>query len=300
MNRSILGGAIAAIAVIAFIGVYSALYVVHQTEQVIVLRLGQPVATVTDPGLHMKVPFIESVTRIDKRILDLDMPEKEATANDSQRLVVDAFARYKIVNPLRFRQAVGTIEQANQRLTFVLNDALLEAIRSNSFEQIVRDRRDQIMTRIRDQANREADRFGLQIVDVRIRRADLPEQNSKAVFDRMSSERAQEAAQIRARGAEQAQGMRARADRDSQVIVAEANRDAEVVRGQGEAEKTRVLATAYGADREFFSFYRSMQAYDTALKSQTRLVLSPESPFFRFFEQPSGVLPVAPTAPAAR
>jgi membrane protease subunit HflC len=300
VNRSILGGAIAAIAVIAFIGVYSALYVVHQTEQVIVLRLGQPVATVTDPGLHMKVPFIESVTRIDKRILDLDMPEKEATANDSQRLVVDAFARYKIVNPLRFRQAVGTIEQANQRLTFVLNDALLEAIRSNSFEQIVRDRRDQIMTRIRDQANREADRFGLQIVDVRIRRADLPEQNSKAVFDRMSSERAQEAAQIRARGAEQAQGMRARADRDSQVIVAEANRDAEVVRGQGEAEKTRVLATAYGADREFFSFYRSMQAYDTALKSQTRLVLSPDSPFFRFFEQPNGVLPAAPAAPAAR
>jgi membrane protease subunit HflC len=296
VNRSILGGVIAALAVLAFIGVYSALYVVHQTEQVIVLRLGQPVATVTDPGLHMKVPFIESVTRIDKRILDLDMPEKEATANDSQRLVVDAFARYKIVNPLRFRQAVGTVEQANQRLTFVLNDALLEAIRSNSFEQIVRDRRDQIMTRIRDQANREADRFGLQIVDVRIRRADLPEQNSKAVFDRMSSERAQEAAQIRARGAEQAQGIRARSDRDAQVIVAEANRDAEVVRGQGEAEKTRVLATAFGADREFFSFYRSMQAYDTALKSQTRLVLSPDSPFFRFFEQPSGVLPAAPAA----
>ncbi|MFC7051373.1 protease modulator HflC [Hansschlegelia quercus] len=300
MNRSILGGFLAAIAVLAFVAIYSALYVVHQTEQVIVLRLGQPVATVTEPGLHAKVPFIESVTRIDKRILDLDMPEKEATANDSQRLVVDAFARYKIVNPLRFRQAVGTVEQANQRLTFVLNDALLEAIRSNSFEQIVRDRRDQIMARIRDQANREADRFGLQIVDVRIRRADLPEQNSKAVFDRMSSERAQEAAQIRARGAEQAQGMRARADRDAQVIVAEANRDAEVVRGQGEAEKTRVLADAYGADREFFAFYRSMQAYDTALKSQTRLVLSPDSPFFRFFEQPNGVPAAAAAAPAAR
>ncbi|WP_315855134.1 protease modulator HflC [Chenggangzhangella methanolivorans] len=200
MNKSIFGAAFAVIAFLVAVAGYSALYQVSETEQVIVLRLGQPVATVTEPGLHAKVPFIESVTRIDKRVLDLDLPEREATANDSQRLVVDAFSRYKITNALRFRQAVGTIEQANTRLTNVLTDALLEAIRSNSFEQIVRDRRDQIMARIRDQANREADRFGLQIVDVRIRRADLPEQNSKAVFDRMSSERAQEAAQIRARG----------------------------------------------------------------------------------------------------
>jgi len=297
VNRSILGGFVAAIVVLALIAAYSALYVVNQTEQVIVLRLGQPVGTVTQPGLHVKAPFIDTVTRIDKRILDLDMPEKEATANDNQRLVVDAFARYRITNPLRFRQAVGTIEQANARLTFVLNDALLEAIRSNSFEQIVRDRRDQIMARIRDQANREADRFGIQIVDVRIRRADLPEQNSKAVFDRMSSERAQEAAQIRARGAEQAQGIRARADRDSQVIVAEANRDAEILRGQGEAEKTKLLADAYGGDRDFFAFYRSMQAYETSLKAGTRMVLAPDSEFFRFFQRPSGE-PAAPAAPA--
>lgn len=294
MSRSILGGFFAAIVVLALVAAYSSLYVVHQTEQVIVLRLGQPVKTVTDPGLHAKVPFIESVTRIDKRILDLDMPEREATANDNQRLVVDAFSRYKITNPLRFRQAVGSVEQANARLTNVLTDALLEAIRSNSFEQIVRDRRDQIMTRIRDQANREADRFGIQIVDVRIRRADLPEQNSKAVFDRMSSERAQEAAQIRARGAEQAQGIKARADRDAQIIVANANRDAETVRGQGEAEKTRLLADAYGSDGDFFAFYRSMQAYEAALKSGTRLVLSPDSPFFRFFEQPTGAPAPAP------
>jgi membrane protease subunit HflC len=300
MNRSIVSGLFAALVIVLAIVAYSALYRVYQTEQVIVLRLGQPVATVTTPGLKMKIPFIESVIRIDKRILDLDMPEREATTNDQKRLVVDAFSRYKITNPLRFRQAVGTIEQANARLTNVLTDALLEALRSSTFEQIVRDRRDQIMARIRDQANREADRFGIQIVDVRIRRADLPEQNSKAVFERMQSERAQEAAQIRARGAEQAQGIRARSDRDAQVIVAEANRDAEILRGQGEAEKTRILADAYGSDQDFFAFWRSMQAYEQSLKQGTRLVLSPDSPFFRFFERSDGILPAAstPAAPA--
>ncbi|PZQ16907.1 MAG: protease modulator HflC [Ancylobacter novellus] len=299
MKTGIFGAAFAVVAFLAAVAAYSAFYQVNETEQVIVLRLGQPVATVTEPGLHVKVPFIESVTRIDKRILDLDLPEREATANDSQRLVVDAFSRYKITNALRFRQAVGTVEQANQRLTNVLTDALLEAIRSNSFQQIVRDRRDQIMARIREQANREADRFGIQIVDVRIRRADLPEQNSKAVFDRMSSERAQEAAQIRARGAEQAQGMRARADREAQVIVAEANRDAEILRGQGEAEKTRILAESFQADPDFFAFFRSMQAYETSFKTGTRLVLAPDSPFFRYFEQPNGQAP-RPAAPGAQ
>ncbi|GLK79933.1 protease modulator HflC [Methylopila turkensis] len=299
MNRNILGGFLAFVAVAALVAGYSALYTVAQTEQVIVLRFGQPVDTVTEPGLHVKVPFIETVVRIDKRILDLDLPEREATANDQKRLVVDAFSRYRITNPLRFRQAVGTIEQANARLTNVLTDALLEAIRSNNFEQIVRDRRDQIMARIRDQANREADRFGIQIVDVRIRRADLPEQNSKAVFERMQSERAQEAAQIRARGAEQAQGIRARSDRDAQVIVAEANRDAEVLRGEGEAEKTRILAEAFGANQEFFAFSRSMDAYEKSMRSGTRLVLAPDSAFFRFFEQSGGLpAPARPAAPA--
>ena len=299
MNSSIFGavGAVAALAIAAV--AYSSLYQISETEQGIVLRLGQPVATVTEPGIHAKVPFIESVTRIDKRILDLDLPEKEATANDSQRLVVDAFSRYRITNPLRFRQAVGTIEQANARLTNVLNDALLEAIRSNSFQQIVRDRRDQIMARIREQANREADRFGIQIVDVRIRRADLPEQNSKAVFERMQSERQQEAAQIRARGAEQAQGITARADRDAQVIEAEANRQAAVLRGEGEAEKTRLLAEAFQSDAQFFAFFRSMQAYESSMKAGTRLVIAPDNPFLRYFGNPDAQAPQAMAAPAA-
>jgi membrane protease subunit HflC len=300
MNRSVFGIGFAVIAFLIAIAAYSSLYTVNENEQVIVLRLGQPVDTITQPGLHFKVPFIENVTRLDKRILDLDLPEREATANDQKRLVVDAFSRYRITNPLRFRQAVGTVEQANQRLTNVLTDALLEAIRSNSFQQIVQERRDQIMARIREQANREADRFGIQIVDVRIRRADLPEQNSKAVFDRMQSERAQEAAQIRARGAETAQGIRARSDRDAQVIVAEANRDAEILRGQGDAEKTRILAEAFQNDAEFFAFFRSMQAYEQSMKTGTRLVLAPDSPFFRYFEQSSGRVPPTPAPPAAQ
>lgn len=298
MNGNVLGAFFAVVALIVAAVAYSALYQISETEQGIVLRLGQPVATVTEPGLHMKVPFIESVTRIDKRILDLDLPEREATANDQKRLVVDAFSRYKITNPLRFRQAVGTVEQANQRLVNVLNDALLEAIRSNSFQMIVRDRRDQIMARIRDQANREADRFGIQIVDVRIRRADLPEQNSKAVFDRMQSERQQEAAQIRARGAEQAQGITARADRDVQVIAAEATKQSDVLRGEGEAEKTRILAEAYQSDADFFGFIRRMQAYEQSMKPGTRLVLAPDSQFFRYFEAPGGNGP-APQAGGA-
>lgn len=296
MNRSIFSGIAAAVVVLALVAGYSSLYRVYQTEQAIVLRLGNPVATVTEPGLHAKVPFIESVIKIDNRILDLDLPEREITANDNGRLVVDAFSRYKIVDALRFRRAVGSIEQANARLTNVLIDALLEATRSATFEQIVRDRRDQVMDRIREQANREADRFGIQIVDVRIRRADLPEAISTRVFDRMKSERAQEAAQIRARGAEQAQGIRARADRDVQVIGANANRDAEVIRGQGDAEKTNILAAAYGADKDFFSFYRSMQAYEQSMKSGTKLVLSPDSQFFRFFEQPDAAPAGAPAA----
>ena len=288
MNGNVLGGLLAVVAlVVATLG-YSAFFQVNQNENAIVLRFGQPTATVTTPGLHMKWPFVESVNRIDKRILDLDIPEREATASDQQRLVVDAFARYKITDPLKFQLSAVTIERANVFLSQMLQDALLESIRSSTFLQVVRDRRDQIMARIREQANKQAQGFGIQIVDVRIRRADLPEENSKKVFERMSSERAQEAAQIRARGAEQALGIRARADRDVQVITAEAERQAQVLRGEGDAEKTRILAEAFTSDAEFFSFYRSMQAYEQAMKGGAKLVLSPDSAFFRYFEQASG------------
>lgn len=298
MNGNVLGGLLAVVALVAATLGYSAFFQVNQNENAIVLRFGQPTATVTTPGLHMKWPFVESVNRIDKRILDLDIPEREATASDQQRLVVDAFARYKITDPLKFQLSAVTIDRANVFLSQMLQDALLEAIRSSTFLQVVRDRRDQIMARIREQANRQAQGFGIQIVDVRLRRADLPEENSKKVFERMSSERAQEAAQIRARGAEQALGIRARADRDVQVITAEAERQAQVLRGEGDAEKTRILAEAFGSDAEFFSFYRSMQAYEQSMKGGTKLVLSPDSSFFRYFEQASG-RPASQAAPPA-
>ena len=297
MNGNVFGGLLA----VALLGgaalVYATFFQVNQNENAIVLRFGQPVATVTTPGLHTKWPFLESVNRIDKRILDLDIPEREATASDQQRLVVDAFARYKITDPLKFQLSAVTVDRANVFLSQMLQDALLESIRSSTFIQVVRDRRDQIMARIREQANKQAQGFGIQIVDVRIRRADLPEENSKKVFERMSSERAQEAAQIRARGAEQALGIRARADRDVQVLTAEAERQAQVLRGEGDAEKTRILAEAFGSDAEFFSFYRSMQAYEQAVKGGTKLVLAPDSAFFRYFEQASGrPLTSGPTA----
>lgn len=298
MNGNVLGGLLAVVALAAATLGYSAFFQVNQNENAIVLRFGQPTATVTTPGLHMKWPFVESVNRIDKRILDLDIPEREATASDQQRLVVDAFARYKITDPLKFQLSAVTIERANVFLSQMLQDALLESIRSSTFLQVVRDRRDQIMARIREQANKQAQGFGIQIVDVRIRRADLPEENSKKVFERMSSERAQEAAQIRARGAEQALGIRARADRDVQVITAEAERQAQVLRGEGDAEKTRILAEAFGSDAEFFSFYRSMQAYEQAMKGGAKLVLSPDSAFFRYFEQASG-RPAGQPSPSA-
>jgi len=283
VNRSVLTG-VAVLIVAGVICALSSLFSVYQTEQAIVLRFGEPIRIIKDPGLHVKWPFIDSLVRIDNRILDLDLPAREATANDQQRLVVDAFSRYKITDPLVFRQAAGSIEVANARLTNLLTDALLEAIRSSTFTEIVRTKRDEIMMRIRDQANREAKRFGITVVDVRIRRADLPEQNSQSVFERMRTDRQQEAAGIRAFGGQQGQTIRAKADREAAVILADANKQAEELRGQGDGERSKIFADAYTKDRDFFAFYRSMQAYDTALDAnQTKIVLSPDSAFFRYF-----------------
>jgi membrane protease subunit HflC len=217
------------------------------------------------------------------------MPTQEVIAADQKRLVVDAFARYKVTDPLRFYQSVGTIEGANNRLATIMNSALRRVLGESTFVQVVRDDRPGLMARIAEQVNREAQNFGLAVVDVKIRRADLPEQNSQAIFQRMQTERAREAAELRAQGAEAAQRIRARADRDGQVIVAEANRDGERLRGEGDAERNRIFAEAYGVDPDFFAFYRSMQAYEQGLKgTDTRLLLSPDSEFFRYFNNPNG------------
>jgi modulator of FtsH protease HflC len=238
------------------------------------------------------------VIAIDKRILDLENPSQEIIASDQKRLVVDAFARYRIKNPLRFYQSVGSIQAANVQLTTLLNAALRRVLGEVTFIQVVRNEREALMQRIHDQLDKEADNYGIQVVDVRIRRVDLPEQNSVPVYKLMQAQREQEAAEYRAQGNQKAQEIRSNADREATVIVAEANSKAEQIRGDGDGERNRLFAEAYGKDPGFFAFYRSMTAYENALKSNdTRFLLRPDSDFFKFFNGPSGAS--AATAAAA-
>lgn len=290
MKSPLFGAALAVLAALILIGAYSSAFIVNQTQQALVLRFGSPQTPITTPGLYWKLPFIDSVVFIDNRILDLENPSQEVIAADQKRLVVDAFARYRITNPLKFYQSVGTIEAANSRLATILNSALRRVLGESTFMSVVRDERETLMRRIGEQVNREAADFGITVVDVRIRRADLPEANSQAVFQRMQTERQREAAEIRAQGNEAAQRTRARADRDATIILAEANSKGEQMRGEGDAERNRIFADAYGRDLDFFSFYRSMQAYEVSLKAgDTRLLMAPEtSSFFRYFSDPMG------------
>jgi len=279
--------------------VYSSLFTVQQTEQVLVVRFGKPVDIATEPGLHFKAPFIDTVIPIDKRILDLENASQEVIASDQKRLVVDAFARYRIKNALQFYQSVGTIQAANLQLTQLLNASLRRVLGEVTLIQVVRDEREALMGRIREQLDKEADGYGIQVVDVRIRRADLPEQNSQAVYQRMKTEREREAAEFRAQGGQKAQEIRASADREATVIVAEANSKADQTRGEGDAERNRLFAEAYGRDPDFFAFYRSMTAYENGLRSSdTRYLLRPDSDFFRYFGNPSGKPAETPDAPA--
>ncbi|MGF6426219.1 MULTISPECIES: protease modulator HflC [Bradyrhizobium] len=276
---------------------YSSVFTVQQTEQTIVLRFGEPVDVVTEPGLHFKAPW-NSVINVDKRILDLENPSQEVIASDQKRLVVDAFARYRIKNALRYYTSVGSIQAANLQLTTLLNAALRRVLGEVNFITVVRDEREKLMSRIREQLDKEADGYGIEVVDVRIRRADLPEQNSQAVYDRMKSERQREAAEFRAQGDQKAQEIRSKADREATVIVAEANSTAEQTRGAGDAERNRLFAEAYGKDQDFFAFYRSMTAYENSLRSgDTRFLLRPDSEFFRYFGSANGKLPEAAAAP---
>lgn len=234
---------------------------------------------------------------IDKRLLDLESAKEEVLASDNTRIEVDAILRYRITDPLKFYQTVGTIERGASQLESLLNSAIRRVLGVATMTQIVRDEREKLMGDIRDQVNPNAAELGVEAVDVRVRRADLPEQISEKVFSRMQTERAREAAEFRAQGSERSQTIRAKADRNSVVIRAEAQRQADQTRGQGDAERNRIFAEAFGQDKDFFAFYRSMQAYEASLKSNdTRLVLSPKSEFFRFFASPSGQQPAA--APA--
>lgn len=288
MSKPLIGGVVVLLVVLAFVA-YSALFTVHQTQQALVLRFGEVRHVITDPGLHWKVPVADNVVMIDRRILDLNSPVQEVIASDQRRLVVDAFARYRITDPLRFYQSVGTIDVADSRLATVLNASLRRVLGEQTFFAVVRDSRDQLMHEITRQVNLEAESFGIDVVDVRIRRADLPQANAEAIFRRMQTEREQEAAQIRAEGEEEARRIRARADRQVTVTVAEANRESERTRGDGDAQRSAIYADAFGRDADFYAFYRSMQAYESGLNADdTRLVLSPTTEFFRYFGDLAG------------
>jgi modulator of FtsH protease HflC len=302
MKPSLLGGAIAVILAIAAIVAYSTLFTVYQTKQALVVRLGQPVRVITEPGLNAKIPFIDSVIYIDKRILNIESAAQEVIASSAdqsnanvaqagERLVVDAFARYRIVDPLKFYQTVGP-DGASSQLSILLNSALRRVLGAATLADAVRNRREDLMSQMREQLDRDARPFGIEIVDVRIRRVDLPEQNSQAVYQRMQTERQREAAEFRAEGSQKSQEIRAKADRDVTVLLAEANSQSETIRGQGDAERNRIFADAYGKDPDFFAFYRSMQAYERSMQhSDTRLVLRPDSDFFRYFSDPGGTPP---------
>ena len=262
----------------------SAAFIVDQREQALVLQFGDPKRVIQEPGLNFKIPFIQQTVRFDKRLLDFDNAPEEVIASDQKRLVVDAFARYHITDPLKFYQTVGTEMALRPRLGSVLNSTLRQVLGTVPLQQVVSEKRGALMLEIRDIVRTEAARFGIRVEDVRIKRADLPAQNSEAIYRRMQTERQQEAAELRANGAVEAQKIRAEANRQKVVIVAEAERDSQILRGDGEGQMNRIFAEAFGRDPEFFSFYRSMQAYESALGTDdTTMVLSPDSDFFRYF-----------------
>ncbi len=302
MRFNVIGGVIVVFIAAALIVAYSALFTVYQTQQALVVRLGKVVRVVAEPGLHVKMPFVDSVISIDKRILDLEAPTQEVIASDQKRLVVDAFARYRIKNPLRFYQTLGSKPAADSQLEILLNSALRRVLGESSFIEVVRDKRAGLMSRIQQLLDKEAQSYGIQVVDVRIRRADLPEQNSQAVYQRMQTERQREAAEYRAQGQQRAQEIRSQADRQVTVLIAEAKSKAEQIRGEGDAKRNEIFAKAYSQDPKFFEFYRSMLAYQNGLKhNDTRYLLRPNTSFFRFFNDPSGKLPVEPaTEPSAQ
>jgi len=269
----------------------SALFIVDQTEQALVLQFGQPRRVIRDPGLQIKRPFLEDVILYDNRLLDFEPPPEEVIVSDQKRLVVDTYTRYRITDPLLFYQTVNSEAAVRARLNAMVSGSLRRVLGNVTLSALLSDQRPAIMHQIRDEVAAQGKGFGIDVVDVRIRRADLPEENSQAIYARMMSERQQQAAQYRGEGAEAAQTVKANADRERTVILAEAQRDAQKVRGDGDAQSIKIYADAFGQDKEFFAFYRSMQAYRDALTGHgTSFVLTPDTGFFRFFENSGGAV----------
>ena len=264
--------------------VFQSLFIVQEISQAIVLQFGDPKKIVTKAGLNFKLPFIQNVVYLDKRILNLDNDPEEVIAADQKRLIVDAFARFKIIDPLKFYISVGNERVARSRLSTIINSRIRGVLGTQELATLLSTDRARQMQIIQSQVNEEAQNFGIEIVDVRIKRADLPPANSDAIYKRMQTEREREAKEFRAQGAEIAQKIRSTADKDVTVILAEANKKSEIMKGEGDGERNKIFANAFGRDPQFFAFYRAMQAYEKALiGGETSLVLSPDSDFFKFF-----------------
>ena len=276
---------LAVAALIVVIGAASSLFTVHQTQQAIVLQFGDPKRVISEPGLNFNIPFIQNVETLDRRILNYDGPAEEIIAADQKRLVVDTFTRYRIVDPLKFFISVQTQAVAETRLGPIVNSSLRRVLGEVPLSSVLTEERPTLMAQITRLVGEQTVNLGIEVVDVRIKRADLPSENSQAIFRRMQREREREAAEFRAQGAEQAQRIRATADRERVVITAQAQRDSQILRGEGDALRNKVFADAFGQDPEFFGFYRAMLAYENTLaKEDTSMVLSPDSEFFRYFQ----------------
>jgi membrane protease subunit HflC len=280
---------IIALVAAAFVAL-NGLFIVQQTQQGIVLQFGEPKRTLQDPGLNWKIPFIQNVVFYENRVLSLVSSDSdEVILADQKRLEVDTYTRYRIVNPLLFYQTVRNVLGVEQRLDAIVDSSVRRVLGGATLVDILSESRSELTASIREEVNESANSLGLEIIDVRIRRADYPDATSQNIFNRMKSEREREAKEFRATGEEEAQKIRADADKQRTVMVAEARRQSEILRGEGDAKSIEIYANAFGQDKDFFSFYRSMQAYrKTFSKEGTSLVLSPDSEFFRFFGSKSG------------
>ena len=272
------------IIVVAGFVIYLSFFVVKEINQAIVLQFGDPKRVIATPGLQVKIPFIQNVVFIDRRILSLDPAPEEVIASDQKRLIVDAYARFKIVDPLKFYISVGDERVARSRLATIINSRLRSVLGTQNLATLLSEDRAKQMAIIQEDVNTEAEKFGIEIIDVRIKRADLPQANSEAIYKRMQTEREREAKEFRARGAEMAVTITSTADKEVTVLLANAKKQSEIMKGEGDGQRNKIFADAFGKDPEFFAFYRAMQAYETALiGGDTSLILSPDSDFFKFF-----------------
>ena len=264
--------------------IYLSLFIVKEINQAIVLQFGDPKRIISTPGLQVKIPFIQNVVFLDRRILSLDPAPEEVIASDQKRLIVDAFARFKIIDPLKFYISVGNERVARSRLATIINSRLRSVLVTQSLATLLSEDRTKQMAIIQEGVNAEAEKFGIEIIDVRIKRADLPQANSEAIYRRMQTEREREAREFRAKGAEMAVTITSTADKEVTVILANAKKQSEIMKCEGDGLRNKIFADAFGRDPEFFAFYRAMQAYETALiGGDTSLILSPDSEFFKFF-----------------